>query len=122
MPAALATASIPAQSAPLERKLDESPVVRYSRFAELSRAMLLAAQNGDWDAVRTGEQACSQLIDSLRKHPAPPVTDQERQLCMDLIRRVLADDAAIRDLAQPRLKELEHILRPAQRFAAHSFR
>jgi flagellar protein FliT len=95
----------------------------YEGFAEISTAMLDAAERGDWDAVTAGEQSCGQLVDFLHQSRLVPIDDAERVECMRLVRKVLADDAAIRGLAQPWLQELDKILRPATgRLRTHSFR
>ena len=95
----------------------------YEGFAELSSAMLDAAERGDWDAVTAGEQSCGRLIDFLKHANLVPIDEAERLECMRLVRKVLADDAAIRGLAQPRLAELDRILRPSHgRMRTHSFR
>jgi flagellar protein FliT len=96
----------------------------YAMFAEHSGAMLESAQRGDWDDVVRREKACSQLIDRLR-HPTAlkPADEDGRQECMHLVRKVLADDAAIRDIAHSWLRELDQTLRPLSgRHPARSFR
>jgi len=44
----------------------------YGRLAEISRAMLAAAQRGDWDAVTASESACAELVGQLRRCPSRP--------------------------------------------------
>lgn len=96
----------------------------YSYLSSISGAMLEAARRGDWDAVTEGEQSCAQLVELLRTKAPMPANDIEREECMRIIRKVLADDAAIRELAQPWMQELDKILRPAggRRMPVHSFR
>ncbi len=115
-----ATLAAPAHGKPP----DVSLLNIYAIFAEHSGAMLESAQRGDWDDVTRREKACSQLIDVLRNFSSlKPAHEDERQECMRLVRKVLADDAAIREIAQPWLRELDQILRPLNgRRPVHSFR
>ena len=96
----------------------------YSYFSDISTAMVEAAQRGDWDSVTEGEQSCARLVSLLQTKAPVPANEVERQECMRIIRKVLADDAAIRGLAQPWMQELDKILRPASgsRLRVHSFR
>ncbi|GAA4342370.1 hypothetical protein GCM10023144_44350 [Pigmentiphaga soli] len=96
----------------------------YTQFAQISSAMLEAARRGDWNDVTLRERACAQLIEILRnREPLRPSDEAERQACMQLLRKVLADDAAIRDLAEPWLRELDQILHPGRRrLPVHTFR
>ncbi|WP_296465055.1 flagellar protein FliT [Pigmentiphaga sp.] len=87
----------------------------YMELAELSSAMLAAARRGDWDEVASYEAECARRTDYVRQLSTPgteSLPKAEREGCIALIQQVLADDAAIRDLAQPWMKELEQILRP----------
>jgi flagellar protein FliT len=119
-------ATLAAHAAPLapQELLDESLPSIYSYFSEISTAMLEAAQRGDWDSVTEGEQSCARLVTLLQTNAPVATSELERQECMRLIRKILADDAAIRGLAQPLMQELDKILRPASgsRLRMHSFR
>lgn len=99
----------------------------YMDLARLSAAMLEAARRGDWDAVTSHEAECARRTEHVRRLASPgteALPEAERQGCIALIQQVLADDAAIRELAQPWLKELEQILRPGRHghLAYSSFR
>jgi flagellar protein FliT len=66
--------------------------------------MVEAARAGDWPRVERLEQSGRQLSDELMTRnevaPSPP---ELRGRKLALIREVLADDAEIRELADPRL-------------------
>jgi len=86
----------------------------YAELARLSAAMLDAARRGDWDEVASHEAECARRTEHLRQLASPgteSLAEAEREHCIALIQQVLADDAAIRDLAQPWMKELEQIIR-----------
>ncbi|VCU69929.1 flagellar biosynthesis protein FliT [Pigmentiphaga humi] len=84
----------------------------YLQLTDISRTMLAAARRGDWDALTEQESACAQLVGQLRHCPIETCPPAERQACMGLIREILANDAATRDIAEPRMKELGQMLRP----------
>ncbi|MDX3904135.1 MAG: flagellar protein FliT [Pigmentiphaga sp.] len=87
----------------------------YAELARLSAAMLDAARRGDWEEVASYEGECARRTEELRRLPSlssEGMDSHERENCIALIQQILADDAAIRDLAHPRMKELEQILRP----------
>jgi flagellar protein FliT len=85
----------------------------YESIGQVLQSMLQAAQNGEWDRLVEAEQSCSRLVARLRaigdRHEPLDATGQRRK--SEIIRQVLAADAQIRDLAQPRLRELESLMR-----------
>lgn len=85
----------------------------YESVREVLQSMLHAAQNEEWDRLVEAEQYCSRLVACLRaigdRHEPLDATGQRRK--SEIIRQVLATDAQIRDLAQPRLRELETLMR-----------
>ncbi len=84
---------------------------RYEAIAVVSGRMLTAARHALWgDFVRLQDEY-RRLVDSLKDAEAEVrLDDKERVRKYDLIRRILADDAAIRDLASPRLANLSALL------------
>jgi flagellar protein FliT len=85
----------------------------YEAIAAASSAMLEAARGQDWDEVARLEDRCRTLIAALKAAAANTLLsrkDNERR--MDLLRRILADDAEIRGRAEPWLKQLERLVRP----------
>lgn len=83
----------------------------YEQIAQASSRMLAAARTADWDGLIAAEMACTNLIQqvgSLSKKAA--ISDEGNKQRMAIIHRVLADDAQIRNLVEPRLIELEGFL------------
>ncbi|MGU7769776.1 flagellar protein FliT [Burkholderia sp. MR1-5-21] len=82
-------------------------LARYEAIAAVSGRMLRAARSADWAALSALQQEYQQLVDGL-KDAGPGVVLDESELGhkLDLIRRILADDAAIRDLACPEIARL----------------
>ncbi len=74
----------------------------YLAVESTCRQMLAGAQCADWESVRAGEVACAELIAVLRsKACAEPLPDALRSHKHQIMRRILALDARVRDLAEP---------------------
>jgi flagellar protein FliT len=84
---------------------------RYEAIADASQRMLDAARAADWDEVARMEERCRLLIAALKaaslQQSLPPADNRRR---MDLLRRILADDAEIRGRADPWLKQFERLI------------
>ena len=98
----------------LETK-DSSEIIQfYAAIATQSAAMLCAAQSGDWDSLCQAEEHCSVLIHELqilKETQAAQLNEEERIKHINYLKKILADDAAIRDITEPRLRQLEEFLR-----------
>jgi flagellar protein FliT len=93
-------------SADEDRKL--RVIACYNHMAQSSTMMLEAAQRGDWNAVIAGEKECATLVTELKGLGEITALEGDlREQKRALIRTILANDAAIRDLAEPRMKQLE---------------
>jgi flagellar protein FliT len=83
----------------------------YEAIARASQLMLEAARRSDWEEVGRQEERCRTLVAALKaaslESPLPPADNRRR---MDLLRRILADDAEIRGRADPWLKQLERLI------------
>lgn len=92
----------------VERKIVE----QYRRMATISERMLAAATADDWDRVCEAEKECARVIAELSTiGDLSPADPELRRQKLELMQRVLADDAAIRLLTQPWLKKLDTMLR-----------
>ena len=83
-------------------------LTHYESIAHVSQLMLQAAWRNDWDALIDAEACCASLIERLKKtgDPEQVLDEAGRRRKFEIIKRVLADDAQIRDLTQPRMREL----------------
>ena len=83
----------------------------YEAIEKASQDMLEAARAGNWDHVVKLEGACALLISQL-KHAATreSLGPEEAQLKSRIMQRILITDAEIRQLAEPWLEDLDHIL------------
>jgi flagellar protein FliT len=93
--------------------MDEQQVLAtYEHIARLTGQMLAAAQASQWDRLTALEQECSALFAPLMaqpERPAPASADYVSRKS-ELIRHILADDAQIRLLVEPRLEDLAALL------------
>ena len=86
----------------------------YEAIAAASGRMLAAARAGDWDGLLAAEGECTALISRLQEQSADPEatllgTGQQRRKA-EILRRVLADDAEIRDRLHPWMRRLEELI------------
>ena len=83
----------------------------YEQLLAISSEMLEAANQGDWDKMCQLQTDCSKEINTLKREGvAVSYTDQQRDRKIELIQKILANDKAIRDIANPWLKELSTLL------------
>lgn len=87
----------------------------YESVAAASADMLEAARCRDWDGLAEAELRCAAAIAMLKASDADArLDDGKRPRKAAIIRRVLAEDAEIRRLLDPRMRELEHLLGAAR--------
>lgn len=86
-------------------------IENYEALSRITGNMLLAAENGDWDSLVKLEQNCRAMVGHLvtqAEHRRLSPSEQQRRV--DVIRKILADDARIRELTAPRLSSLLDLL------------
>ena len=96
----------------LENVMDDKALLDYYEAIErASEQMLQAARDGDWDSVVRLEGACAVLISQL-KHAASQraLRPEEARLKTRIMKRILDNDAKIRNLAEPWLEDLDRLL------------
>jgi flagellar protein FliT len=121
-----ASAAHPAVQAPAARIREENnPMTQdadresriiacYEMISHATGRMLVAARKNDWNTVVSAESECSLIIDELKKLGDLVPSDLVlRQRKAEIIRKVLADDAEIRNLTQPWLRKLDGYLQSA---------
>ncbi len=83
----------------------------YSAIENASRQMLEAAQAEDWDRVARLEGACAVLISQLQlKSHSDELKPDQRIEKSRIMQRILRNDAEVRTLAEPWLRDLETML------------
>jgi flagellar protein FliT len=92
---------------------------RYETIAHLSDNMLQAARADDWDTVVALQQQYSALVDTLRPvHDRFSFDSSQRARRDALLRRILSDEAEVRDRAVPRLARLSALVASNQQTLA----
>lgn len=87
----------------------------YELIAGLTQSMLRAARDGDWDGLIELEKQYRARVDELKPVDAHvTLDDSQRARKHAVIRRILDDDARIRDLATPHLMHLDRLLRSSR--------
>lgn len=83
----------------------------YQAIETASAEMLAAARRDNWDEVLRLESACAVLIGQLR-HAARSSDLPREQLSTktEIMKRILRNDAEIRQLAEPWLTDIEQLL------------
>jgi flagellar protein FliT len=89
-------------------KTTEEYFAHYEAIASLSGRMLAAAREGEWSDLKVMQGTYRELIDQLKDtdHHRSELDETARARKLDLVKKILADDAAIRDLSSPSLARL----------------
>lgn len=83
----------------------------YEALSRITGSMLLAAEKGDWDGLTGLELKSRAIVGKLMAQAAETkLSASERRHRVDVIRKILADDARIRELVEPRLSSLLDLL------------
>lgn len=86
----------------------------YATLSGLMGSMLAAARDGNWDRLIELEQDCAEPIDRLKAGTGIRLSRDEQHQKLDYLKRILKDDAAIRDLTLPRLAHLGRLIGDTQ--------
>jgi len=83
----------------------------YETMVGITDRMLDAAGANEWDHLAELEQECAACVRRLKADgDQQPLADGQRQRKVDAIRRMLANDRQIRDLAQPWMAQLSAMI------------
>ena len=83
----------------------------YENIAALSSRMAVAAREGDWDGLARLETQCA-LQASAAKSGVAPLEGAERKRKIDLLKQIMANDRAVRDITEPWMGQLDRALSP----------
>ena len=91
--------------------MNSSLMSYYEAIEKASADMLDAARAGNWDQVIKLEGACVLLISQLKNAAqSNALSSDETQLKSRIMKRVLVNDAEIRNLAEPWLDDLDMMM------------
>lgn len=92
---------------------NEEMIGTYESILAVTAQMLDAARAADWDLLVDRERKCRKLVESvMRANSANQMALEPRlrERKVEIIRKVLADDAEIRNLTEPWMQRLQHML------------
>ena len=85
-----------------------NPVIENCQFLSgITDKMRQAAALGEWEKLVELEHQCSQHVALMKQQDLVPADEGIRQQKVALIKKILADDAAIRDQTQPWMAQLQ---------------
>lgn len=88
----------------------------YEAIEQASADMLAAARAGNWDEVVKLEGACGLLISQLKHCARQVAVDRDTARTKSrIMRRILVNDAEIRQLAEPWLSDIDELIAGQQR-------
>jgi flagellar protein FliT len=88
-------------------KTTEEYFAHYEAIAMLSSQMLVAAREGEWSDLKAMQGTYRELVEQLKESDhRSALDDTARARKLNLVKKILADDAAIRDLTSPSLARL----------------
>ncbi len=96
----------------------------YSKVAEITHEMLMAARLEEWDKLVDLEFRCAEQVRTLQDSDENEVLSPwAREQKVNLIKKILSDDREIRDIVQPRLARLSAMISNAgnQRKLNHAY-
>lgn len=86
-------------------------ITNYESLSAITSQMRNAAAQGEWDQLVALEQQCSQHVATMRSTDTTPTTDEsDRQRKIQLIKKILADDAEIRNQTEVWMQQLQRIM------------
>ena len=89
----------------------ENVISNYESLASLTGQMRNAAVDGEWDVLVGLEQQCRHQVARMRSADRPVTLEEAaRQRKIQLIKKILADDAAIRNRTESWMGQLQHIM------------
>ena len=82
----------------------------YESIAGLSERMVAAARSGAWDDLARLESECAERTRQMAQ-PVPALSGEQRQRKIALLKQIMANDRAVRDVTEP--WSLDHIIAKA---------
>jgi flagellar protein FliT len=94
---------------------NEEYLARYEAIAVISVQMVMAARNAAWNDLVLLQDDYRHLVDALKNaESSVRLSEDDRARKFDLIRQILANDATVRDLANPRMAKLQALFAPTR--------
>jgi flagellar protein FliT len=84
----------------------------YENIAGLTSKMAVAAQAGDWDGFSRMENQCASAAGATETG-VPALAGAPRMRKIDLLKQIMANDRAIRDVTEPWMGQLANVMASA---------
>jgi len=86
-------------------------ITNYESLSIITGQMRDAAVQGEWDALVGLEQQCSRHVEAMKPIDKTTILDEStRQQKIQLIKKILADDAEIRNRTELWMEQLQRII------------
>ena len=85
-------------------------IAAYETILSITGQMLEAARKKDWDYLQTLEEDCRAVMAVLMTANAAPLDGNYQQRKVEIIHKMLADDAEIRNITQPWMAHLQNVI------------
>lgn len=90
----------------------------YQKVATLTAQMRIAAQERDWELLAKLEDDCNTHVSQLKHHDVNleeniTLSFELKQKKINIIKQILADDRAIREITEPWMTELSKLMSSA---------
>ncbi|RFC32223.1 MAG: flagellar protein FliT [Candidatus Nitrotoga sp. SPKER] len=86
-------------------------IENYELLSSITAQMRVAATDGQWDKLVELEKQCSQHVAIMKAQDIGiPPNESTRLRKVALIRKILEDDAEIRNHTEPWVEQLQHII------------
>jgi flagellar protein FliT len=83
----------------------------YETLAGLTAQMAAAARAGDWDSLSRLEDQCASHSEAMAAG-GPALTGELRARKVSLLKQIMANDRAVREVTEPWQAQLDRIMRP----------
>jgi flagellar protein FliT len=84
----------------------------YENIAGITSRMAAAAQAGDFNGLARLEDQCAKQA-SATATGVPPLAGAQRLRKIDLLKQIMANDRAVREVTEPWMGQLERVMHPA---------
>jgi flagellar protein FliT len=93
----------------------QSTIVIYENVAGISKQMLQAAKQQDWDTLAELEASCAKQVEKLKiSEDSLPLPSDVRARKIASIKSILADDREIRNIVSPWMVRLNSLMSSLQ--------
>jgi flagellar protein FliT len=82
----------------------------YQQLSGITGQMREAAAVGEWDRLISLEKECSRKVEAIKPHDCVPSNPDERAQKLALLKKILADDADIRNQTETWMEQWQRIM------------